>query len=162
MIRLFMSVIQWNYQGKMDSLMIRYRIKLTIRNTCSAHPQRGSSMGLGTVPTSKRRQSLAVDIACTVELISYCKKRVLKEKRANSLRKVKCILFFEIFISLINENCGSGNMLNSAVKIEEFIFVTSLTTSFEYCFSLINSFRLQWFRESSTFCKYWRYWITDP
>jgi len=46
--------------------MIRYRIKLTIRNTYSAHPQRGSSMGLGTLPTSKSRQSLAVDIACTV------------------------------------------------------------------------------------------------
>ena len=46
--------------------MIRYRIKLTIRNTCSAHPQRGSSMGLGTVPTSKSRQSLAGDIACAV------------------------------------------------------------------------------------------------
>lgn len=65
--------------------MISYRIKLTIRNTCSAHPQRGSSMGLGTVPTSKSRQSLAVDIAC----------KVFKSYN-------ECVRFVEVIIEPIN------------------------------------------------------------
>ena len=46
--------------------MKRYRIQLAIKYTYSVHPRRGSSKGLGSVPTSKSRQPLAVDIACTV------------------------------------------------------------------------------------------------